>query len=453
MRVTKIIVTYKEDTRAGAGLAWSTNAVELTVGDDFAAPALANPNNIAASEISIESDNIALATVTAGVVSLVEDATGSATITATFDGNEDYKPATISYTITVNAAAPAPTAIYNKVPSGAYLTNGEYLIVYEDGILAFNGALETLDAAENTVAVTISDDKINGTTAIDAATFTIDVAAGTIKSARGKYIGQPTDANGLKDSDEELVNTLSIDADGNFVVVSAGGAYLRYNATSGQERFRYFKSATYSNQKAIQLYRKGDLEFASYPRTVIPGNYGTICLPYAAQAVEGAEIYSIVAKNDRGIMIESVASMQAGVPYIFLATADLLKVTYAAGEAQPAISNNGLVGNIDEDRVDVPVGSYILSNNLLRQVTNFGYGHIGKNRAYIDLAEVPVEGSEPAPAPGARRRSIAIQPSGVTTDLDNLNGEAAGTLKLIRDGQLVIIRDGVRYNAQGQRLQ
>ncbi len=105
VRATLIKVTYKEDNRDAAGLAWNpAGDIELTVGDAFSAPALLNPNSIDAAEISIASSNTDVATVTAGVVSLVADATGTTTITATFAGNDDYKPATISYNITVNEA-------------------------------------------------------------------------------------------------------------------------------------------------------------------------------------------------------------------------------------------------------------------------------------------------------------------------------------------------------------
>ena len=31
---------------------------------------------------------------------------------------------------------------------------------------------------------------------------------------------------------------------------------MRYNAANNQDRFRYFKSATYASQKAIQLFKK-----------------------------------------------------------------------------------------------------------------------------------------------------------------------------------------------------
>ena len=144
---------------------------------------------------------------------------------------------------------------YVKVTSNTDLTSGTYLIVYEDGALAFNGGLETLDASQNTISVTITDGKIASDATVDAANFTIDVVAGTIKSASGYYIGRTADSNGLNSSEDPLTNSISIDADGNAVIIASGGAYLRYNASSGQERFRYFKSSTYAGQKAIALYK------------------------------------------------------------------------------------------------------------------------------------------------------------------------------------------------------
>ena len=145
---------------------------------------------------------------------------------------------------------------YAKVTSTADLTDGTYLIVYEAGNLAFDGSLATLDASGNTFAVTIENGTI--TTTDDSQAFTIDMTAGTIKSASGFYIGQTTDGNGMKTSaDEAYVNTISIDDEGNAVIVESGKPYLRYNANSGQERFRYFKSSTYTNQKAIALYKLG----------------------------------------------------------------------------------------------------------------------------------------------------------------------------------------------------
>lgn len=160
-------------------------------------------------------------------------------------------------------ATPAPSsapkrakkaiATYNKVSSGT-ITDGQYLIVYEDGSVAFDGSLTTLDAANNTIDVTVSEGVITGDH--ESSEFTIGATDGTIQSASGKYIGNGSNSNGLTSSDSELTNTLSIDGSGNFVVESSGGAFLRYNNASNQARFRYFKSSTYTAQQAIQLYKK-----------------------------------------------------------------------------------------------------------------------------------------------------------------------------------------------------
>jgi uncharacterized protein YjdB len=263
VRATEITVTYKEDNRAAAGLAWDpSDDIELTVGDAFTAPTLSNPNNIDAAEITIASDNTELATVSAGVVSLVENATGEATITATFAGNDDYKPTVVSYTITVNAAAPAPlTDYYEKVTETAGIVEGTYLIVYEEGSLAFNGGLTTLDAESNTIAVDITaDSKIGVTEQTAAATFYIDPAAGTVKSASNYYIGVSSWGNGLKQNDTYVHNVLEIDGDGNAQVgiynadwnTTGGTMRLQYNKGAGQTRFLYFKNG---GQLSFALYK------------------------------------------------------------------------------------------------------------------------------------------------------------------------------------------------------
>lgn len=148
---------------------------------------------------------------------------------------------------------------YVKVTSVPDDWSGQYLIVYEgeDGSLAMDGGLKTLDAVSNTISVTISDNTIASTDATDAASFTIEAVSGgySIKSASGYYIGQTSDSNGLKSSTETVYsNALSHATD--CVDIVSGGAYLRYNKMSGQTRFRYYKSSTYTGQEPIALYRK-----------------------------------------------------------------------------------------------------------------------------------------------------------------------------------------------------
>ena len=141
---------------------------------------------------------------------------------------------------------------YVKVTSTADLTDGKYLIVYETGKVAMKDAI---DAVSNTITVTITDGKITSDATTDAAAFTLTASNGALKGPNGNYIGQTSDANGLKTSTTAYTHTITINAKGEADIQSQGKAYLRYNATSGQTRFRYYKSSTYTAQKAIQLYK------------------------------------------------------------------------------------------------------------------------------------------------------------------------------------------------------
>lgn len=101
VRMSSITVYYKADNRAEAGLAYAETAVEKTVGDDAFINALTNPNSVA---VTYESSNTNVAEI-ANNGSVTIKAQGSATISATFAGDETYKPATATYTITVNPAS------------------------------------------------------------------------------------------------------------------------------------------------------------------------------------------------------------------------------------------------------------------------------------------------------------------------------------------------------------
>lgn len=154
---------------------------------------------------------------------------------------------------------PETNYYYKKVTTAPSDWSGEYLIVYEEGSVALNGGLSTLDAVGNTIDVVIEDKKIAATDAVNAASFTIAKMESanlySIKAASGKYIGVTSYSNGLTSSETAIGNSLSLDASKNVVLTvttSGGDMTLRYNKASDQKRFRYFKSG----QQAIQLYKK-----------------------------------------------------------------------------------------------------------------------------------------------------------------------------------------------------
>ena len=154
------------------------------------------------------------------------------------------------------------TVLYKKISSNNELETGEYLIVCEGQNVAFDGSLETLDAVNDIIQVTISDNTIASDEKTDAATFTIDASTGYIKSKSGFYIGSANSAtstsNGLKQNAEAKDfwnNDISFDADGNAIIILNGEMALRFNASESQMRFRYYKNNG-GTQQLIQLYKK-----------------------------------------------------------------------------------------------------------------------------------------------------------------------------------------------------
>ena len=238
----------------------------LEVGDTYQQTLTTNSNG-AVSYVSSDPD-VASVDVRTGLVTALS--VGRTTITAYVDATSTYLSAEATYTIVVTQSGVGPTpepqptmaGDYVKVTSAPDDWSGTYLIVYEDGKLAMNGALEALDATKNTIAVTITDGVITDSDEANAAAFTITKAdkGYVIKNAKGMSIGQTANSNGLLSSaSTDYVNELSMNADGSVNVVGSGGAYLRFNAGTDQMRFRYYKSSSYSGQRAIALYMKQEV--------------------------------------------------------------------------------------------------------------------------------------------------------------------------------------------------
>ncbi|MBQ6227470.1 MAG: chitobiase/beta-hexosaminidase C-terminal domain-containing protein [Prevotella sp.] len=213
----------------------------------------------------------------------------------------------VTVTCTLTKADVPTDNIYAKVTSNTDLTSGTYLIVYEEGSVALDGSLETLDVAQNTIAVTISNNEIQGTEAIDAATFTIDITegVGSIKSASGYYIGHEGTRNTLNSSTETAYeNTISVDEDG--AEIAMRDYHLRYNATSGQERFRYFTS----EQKAIQLYKLVEPE--NITLTISSVGYATLYYSNKNLVVPEGVVANTYKLNTAGDNVEILKSFNPG---------------------------------------------------------------------------------------------------------------------------------------------
>lgn len=179
---------------------------------------------------------------------------------------------------------------YTKVTS---VIDGVYVIVNEASSCAFNG----IDAANGNVTCTISDGVItsddlgNCEVTIEEITggYSIKINSGTNS---GKYISGKSGSNTIVYGEIAVANEITI-SDGAATILSNSTTF-RYNATSGQDRFRYYKTSTTGGSYILPaLYKKGascTQDLATPEVTATPGN-GSATLTWAA--VEHATNYTV----------------------------------------------------------------------------------------------------------------------------------------------------------------
>ena len=139
---------------------------------------------------------------------------------------------------------------YVKVNETSQVTSGQYLIVYEDGSKALN--LQTaVDQANNGASVTISNDQIESTSTTDSYAFTLDGTNKSLLAPCGQYITHTGSSNTLNFSSTAVGHNIDVTDGVASIYVSGTNYFLKFNADSTQNRFRYYKTG-FSN---IALYK------------------------------------------------------------------------------------------------------------------------------------------------------------------------------------------------------
>jgi hypothetical protein len=200
-------------------------------------------------------------------------------------------------------------------------------------------------------------------------------------------------------------------------------------------------------------------------RSFTAGKYYTICIPVGSWNDElklafGADyelwkMSSAIQSGDEiALNFEQIngESFHAGMPYIIKPSVDVKNpILYNKKEIKNSTYNNvqeftaaDFVGTFYKDVI--PAGEsnlYLQNNNLYYSPTN--NTPIKGTRAWIRL--------KPQGAGAAPRARIVLGEQ-VATDINLVNDEIVnGTVKTIENGQLVIIRDGIRYNVMGAKIQ
>jgi len=254
-QLDNIVITYSSGTSGPVdpNFAWSASTATATIGESFSAPILSNSSDGA---VTYSSSDIGVATIDVnGNVTIV--AAGTTTITASVAATSNYNAATDSYTLKVTSAT-AARGDYEKVTSTADLTDGEYLIVYEEGSLALGSISNTSTKYGIGEEIIISDNTITITNE-PVAVLTLGTSGTnyTFKSSINNEYLSWTSGNSLTSTSSVSDNsswTLSF-SDGNLIMQSAADNARKLQYNTGNPRFACYTS----DQKSIALYKKGNV--------------------------------------------------------------------------------------------------------------------------------------------------------------------------------------------------
>ena len=204
---------------------------------------------------------------------------------------------------------------------------------------------------------------------------------------------------------------------------------------------------------------------AHLSRAFVQGMYNTICLPFDVPAAELARVFpgAIVKEltsssiEEGGFVLnlnfDAVDEMEAGVPYLIKPAASIsnpkfLGVTIDNTLNNTETTNADFIGNFVVDEIAVSEDNLFLgADNTLYFPTVAT--EIKGLRAYFEV-------KNPSGAP--IRHARIIEQGNVATEIEIAQPDmldkavATGVIKRIENGQLLIIREGVQYNALGVRV-
>lgn len=206
-------------------------------------------------------------------------------------------------------------------------------------------------------------------------------------------------------------------------------------------------------------------------KIVRKGYYNTICLPFSLSAEEFAASpiatddlwafrYAKVDEATDELLFRIIESdhIEAGVPYFIgfeeneedIINPLFKNVTISATEGEKiGDASVAQLCGIVEKPVVFNAGDqsklFLAANNTLYWWAGDADSKLNNFRAYFKVA---TSGANGAPRFGMPARIVKEHNS--TTGVDEINGQNAEAMKILENKQVVIIRNGVKYNVQGQ---
>ena len=247
------------------------------------------------------------------------------------------------------------------------------------------------------------------------------------------------------------------------VEVSTANPY-EFTATEDVELVANFKATTITlttgNNDAVIAANIGNTVDVVIQRSFTANDgYYTLCVPFNMPASVIGKVYSLgtitehVAGEGININLEEKNELSAGMPYLVLPKEDMTQlVVENVTIAEDDIAGQG-VSN-EEGTVNIFFQGYYRASGQTNGSTEYYVGNEGylyngvvDIRGLCGLFTIYDENGDPLKV---RARVVAREDA--ATGFDNITNGENTTIKLIENGQLIIIRGGEKFNAQGQKL-
>ncbi len=230
-----------------------------------------------------------------------------------------------------------------------------------------------------------------------------------------------------------------------------------------------------------EFYAAGTAKDLRVKRTIYADDeYNTICLPFSLdesalaasplagfnrlKTFKGAQVTGTAPDLYIDIFVEDATTIEAGVPYLITypsAHADIVNpvfnsitvtTTEPSAVSVDGITFQGMFAQVHIDPYDAGHTQdylFVGANSQLYWPLSTQTSSDIKMRGFRAYFIIDRNSISPALAPKGTRARIMDAPK-TTTAIDNPSAKFGGSEKIIENGILYIIRNGVKYNAQGQ---
>ncbi len=252
-------------------------------------------------------------------------------------------------------------------------------------------------------------------------------------------------------------------------IVSTDATYT-FTATEDVDLVANFKATTITlttgNNDAVIAANIGNTVDVVIERSfTAKDGYYTLCVPFNMDPSVIGKAYYLgdnIKKHVSGEgididLVEEKYKLSAGMPYLVLPKANMSELVVENVTIQPDGASGQNVGNpalniniFFEGFYSVPAAPENMTNGTTQYYVGYNgylYNDVVEKRGLCGLFTITDNEGNPA-----KVRARVVTREDAATGFENITNGENTTIKVIENGQLLIIRNGEKFNAQGQKL-